>query len=407
MRKFTFHILGLVHLPTSKEYLSCAFTQKNLKLSKMLTSLGHTVYLYGARSSKPEFQPEVYINSDNFHFVETHTLDDITRDYGEGDNRFEVAYNWTNQDFKHDINSERQPSTRTFYNKAISEIVKIKKPDDFLLCTQGTYHKPIADAVNLFLTCESGIGYRGSCRTMFRCFESPYIQNFTYGSDNPYASVNGSYYDRVIPNYFDPDDFLYSDKKEDYYLFVGRMIKRKGVLVAYEATKAIGAKLIMVGQGAYINADGHLVDNAPQEFNIPNDSNWEYQGFADIEKRKKLMAGAIALFSPTEYLECFAGTHVEAMLSGTPVITTDFGVYPYTIPDYLNGQVGFRCNTLQDFVNACKRSKQLDPKFIRQYAERFLMDNVKYEFQKWFDDLYNVYESTTDSSKKGWNRLSN
>lgn len=119
------------------------------------------------------------------------------------------------------------------------------------------------------------------------------------------------------------------------------------------------------------------------------------------------MAHAIATFVPTEYLECFGGTHVESMPSGTPPITTDFGVFPYTIPDYLNGQVGFRCNTLQDFVDATQKARGVNHRFIRDYAERFLMDRVKYDFQKWFDDLYNVYESAENPAKRGWSRLSN
>lgn len=90
---------------------------------------------------------------------------------------------------------------------------------------------------------------------------------------------------------------------------------------------------------------------------------------------------------------------------GTPPITTDFGVFPSTIPDYLNGKVGFRCNTLQDFVDAAIKAKDVNHSFIRKYSERFLMDNVKYEFQRWFDDLHNVWESSVDDKKKGWSRI--
>lgn len=399
--KYTFHHLGLAHLPCSTHYLSCAFTNKLLKLNKMLCDLGHTVYFYGAKSTIGDFDLEEYVNSKNFHFVETHSVQDIAKDYGDGDNRTEIGYSWETQDFRHDLNSERKTSTLKFYAKATEEINKRKKPDHFVLATQGKYHKPITDAVNLFLTCESGIGYRGSVAGMFRSFESPYIQNFTYGSEQPFASMNGSYYDRVIPNYFDENDFEFKSKKQDYYLFIGRLIKRKGILTAYLATKAIGAKLIIAGQGGYIDHRGYLIDNQPQEFEISNDSNWEYVGYVGKEKRKELMANAIATFTPTEYLECFAGTHVESMLSGTPPITTDFGVFPYTIPDYLNGKVGFRCNTLQDFVDATKKAKQVNHAFIRKYAERFLMENVALDFQKWFDDLYRVYLST-DGKTKGW-----
>jgi glycosyltransferase involved in cell wall biosynthesis len=394
MKKFRFHLLGLVHLPCSKDYMSCAFTQKNHKLARMLLSLGHEVIYYGAEKSDVECS----------QFVQTHTLKDIREAWGEGDNRFDIGYDWTNRDFKHDFNAKKTLATLKYYQTCITEINKNKKSDDFLLCTQGDYQTPIARAVNLYLTLEPGIGYRGSIKGRFRAFESSYIQNFTYGSENPFESINGSYYDRVIPNYFDPEDIEYSVEKEDYYLFIGRMIKRKGILTAAMAAEKIGKKLIIAGQGAHVTESGSLLPNEDPDFELPA-GNWEYVGYQNVEQRKKLMAHAIATFTPTEYLECFAGTHIESMLSGTPPITTNFGVFPGTIPDSLNGKVGFRCNTLQDFVDAAVLAKETNPEFIREYAKQFLMDNVKLMYQKWFEDLYQVYLSTTDSNIKGWHHL--
>ena len=160
--------------------------------------------------------------------------------------------------------------------------------------------------------------------------------------------------------------------------------------------------MIIAGQGGTVKSDGHLVDNHPQEFDIPPDSDWEYVGFADVNKRKKLLAHAKAVFVPTEYLECFGGVNVEARLSGTPVITTDFGCFPEYVQ---SGIDGFRCNTLQDFVDAAKNVSKLNPKLIRKRAERFLMDNIKWEFQKWFSDLYQVYLSAQNPKVKGWHYL--
>lgn len=356
----------------------------------MLLSLGHEVFFYGSEGSDVPCTK----------FIETHKLADIAKDYGDGDNRFEIGYDWTNTDFRHDFNTNRKPSTIKFFESCIYNIKKHKKDDDFLLLTQGSYHKPVRDAVGLFLNLESGIGYRGSMADNFRAFESAYIQNFTYGSENPYACSNGSYYDRVIPNYFDPADIEFSAKKDDYYFFIGRMIKRKGIITAYETCKALGAKLIIAGQGAHVTDKGTLLPNDDPDFELPK-GDWEYVGYADIEKRKKLMAKAIATFTPTEYLECFAGTHVESMLSGTPVLTTDFGVFTGT---FKNGEGGYHCNTLDDFVWAAKECKKLNPKEVRKQAERYLMDNVRWDFERWFDDLYAVYESTK-SGKKGWHRI--
>jgi len=171
------------------------------------------------------------------------------------------------------------------------------------------------------------------------------------------------------------------------------MIERKGVWTAIKTTQAIGAKLKLVGQ----------LDDEIDIKSLPD--NCEFLGFADIKKRKELMAGAIATFTPTIYLEAFGGTHIESMLSGTPPITTNFGVFAETIPDYLNGKVGFRCNTLADFVLATKKAKSIDRSLVREYAKRFEMSNVMNEYQKWFDDLMNVWESTKYDNLKGWHRV--
>lgn len=400
--KFRFHLLSLVHLPQSKEFMSCAFTQKNRKLAKMLTSLGHTVFFYGAESSDVA---EYCANEPGeLIFIETHKLVDIAKDYGDGDNRYSIGYDFTNTDFRHDFNSTRKPSTVKFYRSCIEYINANKKPDDFLLCTQGSYHTPIVDAVKLFLTCEPGIGYRGSVKGRFRAFESSYIQNFTYGSEAPFACINGSYYDRVIPNYFDPDEVEFGAECDDYYFFIGRMIKRKGILTAALACNALGKKLIIAGQGAHVRSDGYLVPNSDPDFYLPPGT-WEYVGFVDVPQRKKWMSRAIATFTPTEYLECFAGTHVESMLHGAPPITTNFAVFPGTIPDCVDGKVGFRCNTLDDFVAAARAARSVDRHAVRLYGERFLMDRVKLDFQKWFEDLYRVWQSAVDNTKKGWHYI--
>ena len=371
-------------------------------MAKMLTDLGHEVFFYGSEGS----DVEEYCNSDNLHFIQTHTLDDIRRDYGVGDNRYELGYAWNTMDFKHDLSDDVvKPSTVKFYANCIKNINSVKKPDDFLLISQGRYQEPIRKSVGLFLNCEFGIGYRGSVSSNWRAFESSYIQNYTYGGENGLKCASGSHYDRVIPNYFDANDIEYSDKKGDYYLFIGRIIGRKGVAIAVETCKHIGKKLIIVGQGAKL-VNGDLIDNAPHEVTIKKGYlDFEYLGFADVNKRKELMANAIATFTPTTYLECFAGTHVESMLSGTPPITTNFGVFPETIPSVLDGIVGFRCNTLDDFVEASLKARYVDHKKIRSYAERFLMGNVTKEFIRWFDDLYNIWESSVDSTKQGFNRV--
>lgn len=375
-KKFRFHLLALAHLPVSEQYLSCAYTQKVLKFAKMMTSLGHEVFVYGAEGGNPVCT----------EYIVTHSLQDIRDQWGEGDNRFPIGYNFEEKPgFKFD-EGEPSPVVKKFLQNAADEINKRKKDDDFLVVTMGNYHKPIADAVKLELTIENGVAYAGSF-AKFRAFESAQFQNYTYGREemkagNKYKKT-GSFYDRVIPNFFDDADYKFKEKKDDYFLFLGRIIPAKGINIAIETTKAIGAKLVIAGQGNLESTEKHV----------------EFVGYAGKEKRRELLANAKGFFYPTMYIEPFGGAAVEAMLSGTPIITTNFGVFPeYNI----NGVTGFRCDTFKQFVEAAKNIDKLDPKIVRKHAERFLMDNVKWEFQNWLEDVYTVYEMGAGKRKTSW-----
>jgi len=374
-KKYRFHLLGLAHLPVSREYMGCAYTQKIYKLSKMLVSLGHHVILYGAEGS----------DAPCTKFVQTHTLHDIRQAWGSGDNRFTIGYDWQAEGFRHDFSAPHTETTQKYYQACIANINACKQPDDFLLLSQGIYQRSISNEVGLWLTCEPGIGYRGSF-ARFRAFESAYLQNFTYGSEHPGQCINGHYYDRVIPNYFEARDFPFCPDKEDYYLYVGRMIERKGLYTAVKAVEAIGGKLILAGQGQPPDYARHC----------------EFVGYIEPEKRAQLMGKAQAVFVPTLYLEPFGGVNVEAQLCGTPAITTSFGAFPETVID---GVTGFLCNTLDDFVWAARNANQLSPYAIRSHAERYLTDNVRWEFQRWFNDLYDLYESAHIEDAKGWHRI--
>lgn len=357
--------------------MGCAFTQKVYKMCIMLLHLGHEVFLYGAEGS----------DAPCTDFIQTHTLAEIRQQWGDEENdENELGYDWQNQDFRHDINGDLSPLSKEIFQRQIAGINGRKKPDDFLLISQGYYQKDVADAVDLYLTCEPGIGYRGSW-ARFKAFESTYIMNFTYGSRAPYQSVDGFWYDRVIPNYFDPDDFKPAKSVSNYYLYIGRMIPRKGIDVALKTCEALGARLVLAGQGTF-----------PTEY-----AKAEFFGYADAEARKKLMGAAIATFVPTLYLEPFGGVAVESMLSGTPVLTTDWGAFQDTVT---SGVTGFRCHTLQDFVQAALLAKELNRTLIREIAvHRWSMYNVAQQYQKWFDDLYQLYLSAIYTGVQGWHHL--
>ena len=162
----------------------------------------------------------------------------------------------------------------------------------------GVYQKPISDAVGL-LTVEPGIGYSGVFSEN-KIFESYAWMHYIYGMLN---IEDGIWYDAVIPNYFDPNDFPYKENKQDYLLYFGRIISRKGVQVASDVAKATGNKLYIVGQGS--------LDNYNEGLSLSSENHIVYKPAVGPEERAELLSNAKAVLMPTYYLEPFGGVNVE------------------------------------------------------------------------------------------------
>lgn len=259
-----------------------------------------------------------------------------------------------------------------FNENAITEIKKRIKPGDLILTFSGLCQQMIANAFPNNRTVEAGIGYTGVF-SKYRVYESYAWQNFVHGrADNDTIE----WYETVIPNYWDPSEFPLAAKRGDYYLFIGRLIERKGFEIAQQVCKALDKRLILAGQM-----------NPGQTFT----GYGEHIGTVNVEQRGKLMSEAIAVFTPTWYLGPFEGTHVEAQLAGTPVITTAFGVYNDTIQDGFNGM---RCNDFQEFLNAAKWAEKITKpqrNRIRNAAQsKWSMKEVAKEYDRYFTRLSNL-----------------
>jgi len=358
------HILGLAHTETTREYMACAYTQKVWKMCKMMKALGYEVYHYGTEGSNPDSTENVQVLSRATQF------------------ECYKGYDWRKESFKHD---PTDLAYRTFDENAIREINKRKRPRDLLLISMGNYQKPIFDKVGM-MGVEMGIGYTGVF-TDKRIFESYAWMHYVYGLLYPnQGGCDGSNYDAVIPNYYDPNDFEFCDKKEDYYLYMGRLIGRKGVHIAAQLCERIGARLIIAGQGTEETVRACGVDPRKVEF----------VGYVDAGQRSKLMSRAKAILVPTIYLEPFGGVNVEAMFCGTPAITSDWGGFVETVQ---HGKTGYRCRTMDDYVWAAQHVQDLDPKYIHDYAiNNYSIQRVSLMYDEYFMKLMDLY-------KAGWYEL--
>lgn len=359
MRKITIHILGLPHTRFTGDYSQCAFTQKAKKLAKMLHDRGHTVYLYGSGKN---------INYNDFckEYIPVFNEEEFTQWFPS----LEIL-DWNNP--------ERWAEWNT---RAAVEINKRSKDTDILASTFGNLQQPACLNSNC-IPVETGIGYTGVFAP-FQVYESYAIRTYILGIFN--MMNNPRLHDTVIPNYYDLSEFEFNDKPDDYYLFMGRLNADKGFQTACRTAKMMGKKIKLAG----IIGDKEVFSEVMSYGNV------EYLGVINSERRKEELKNAEAVFVPTTYLEPFGGIHIEALLSGTPVITSDIGIFPETIQ---NGFNGYRCTNLAEFIEAAGKIKQIDRRACYDWAvKNFSLDAIAPRYEYYFDRILSVYEGATYDS---------
>jgi len=354
-----FHCPGLPHTVTSPEYNACAFTQKVLKLCKGLTRAGHEVIHYGHEDSAVECTRHVSVSFNR----------DLEAAYG--------SYDWRKEFFRHDTNDV---AYRNFSDRCNAELRLSKAPGDFLLIPFGFGHERIAKANQDLFVVESGIGYpwvlpREVAR--WKVFESYAVRNAVHGGDRV-SRANNDDYEVVIPNYFEADDFGPVSPSKGYVLYLGRITRAKGIHIVIEACQRAGKRLLIAGQGDLSKEYSGGLEGV------------EVLGYADRETRQKLMREAECLMIPSQYIEPFGGVAVEAMMSGTPVVTSDTGAFTEWV---VQGRNGYRCRTMGQYVWALNNVQLLDRWLIRLFAIRnFSLEAVIPQFIEYFQSIADTRE---------------
>ena len=354
-------VIGLPHTKTldprrEDAFTTCAYTTKVWNLCRMMHERGHEVIHLGTEGSEPICTEHVDVWPHKM-WQELYGARKRTEFYEIAENGIYARY------------------MEVFEHRARASIVeRCQKDWDAIVCIPwGGVQFRAVDGLSQYIV-ESGIGYPNVFAN-YRVYESYAWMHFHLGKAN--AAGGDTWYHVVIPNAFDPDLFgpvVPTGEKGDYFLCLCRIIGAKGVQLACQVARHLDVPIKIVGQGDPGIFDPPIVGPGV-----------EISGPVGAAERRELLRHAKALFSPTRYVEPFGGVAVEAMMSGCPVISTDWGAYTETVQ---HGYTGFRCHTMAEFVEAARTIDKIDPGVCREWAvANYGLERVGSMYENYFRSL--------------------
>ncbi|WP_268796184.1 glycosyltransferase [Paenibacillus sp. Soil750] len=163
----------------------------------------------------------------------------------------------------------------------------------------------------------------------------------------------------VVHNGINPDEYEYSEGKDDYLLFIGRILPDKGVIHAIEVAERNHQKLIIAGP----IKDEEYFRNILQP-RIDNNENIHYIGAVASKQKQELLKRARCVLFPSIWKEPFGLVLIEAMISGTPVLALNNGA----ALEVLEGFPQLVCNSIDELAHKALHEPFPPPHVLREYV---------------------------------------
>ncbi len=381
------HLPGLFHTVCNDEYSHCAFTGKIHRFARMMRGIGHDVIEYGNAGSTSDATEHVQMLSHS---------------------EFAKLYKPLGPTEQHARDAVMGSDGHKLFEGRLIEALKQRvKPLDIIAHPFGKTHARLLHMFKQQIHVETGVGYNDPPFGAFRIFESEAWRHYHFGrAENMRNPWDGSMffqnepglarnYSWVIPNYYDPKDWPLGQGDGNYCLFMGRIESCKGIEVMKVLIEAWhkmhpldGLKFKFAGQGDFPKWLETVDENVRHRI--------EYLGTVTGSARAELVGKARCMLMPSQYVEPFGGAGVEGMLTGTPLIASDYGAFVETV---LHGVTGYRCKTLGDWLEAIRLAPRLQRGLIAlEAADRYALPVCGAKYDRAFRQLVELWH-------RGWHSL--
>jgi glycosyltransferase involved in cell wall biosynthesis len=182
----------------------------------------------------------------------------------------------------------------------------------------------------------------------------------------------------VVHNPIDVDAWPVGREKEEWLLWVGRIVPEKGPHRAIRVARKAGRPLVLAGNVQPKHERFFATEIEPQI----DGTTVRYVGEVGGARKQQLFAQAFAFLMPIRWPEPFGMVMVEALAAGTPVLAFDQGAAPEIIEHGVNG---FLVHDEDEMAAHVDKAGAIDPLTCRESAKRFHPHHVAARYEEVYD----------------------
>lgn len=358
---------------------------------KMLEDYGHEVVLYTRHNSElktlSKLQKILLPFSTVFNFQTYREVKKIIKEQ-----KIEIV---------HVHNTLNLVSPSVYYAAFDCHVPVVQTVHNFrLLCPGATFFRDghvCEDCLSKGMVCAvKHKCYRGSTVQTLACVLSTWFHRVigTYGKLN-YICLTEFNKEKILnlkqikaekvfvkPNFVEEaDEIIPYAKRENRFIYVGRLEEIKGIDVLLKAWKLLGEEapeLLICGKGP-------LEDWAKKYIEENGLSKIKLLGFVENKQVRKMIGESKALILPTQVYEGFPMTIAESFACGTPVIGSDLGNTGSLIENGKNGWK-FQPKSAEELVESVKKIESLSIGLEKEMIQKYTACNN-------YEQLRNIYET--------------
>jgi len=223
------------------------------------------------------------------------------------------------------------------------------------------------------------------CERVRRCYHI----SISNDQRTPLPEAN---YIGTVYNGIEVQIYPFSDKKEDFLVFLGRASHEKGIVEAIEIAKQAKERLVILAKVDPLDKEYFEKKVKP----LIDGDRIIFIGEVEFEEKVSWLKRAKAMLFPIQWREPFGLVMIEAMACGTPVIAPRRASVPEIVMDGVTGFIVSVENMMEEMVKSLKHIKEIKPERCREHVEKnFTADRMVEDYLRLYKQIIQTHKPFT------------